>query len=149
MDHSSGLVFRRPQAASHRRAVVYFCSAVLKGQTVRNAPDENLRSYAFSEEGFARLKELTKAKKQTLSRVVDELVREDALKGWPSGPHPPWLRAKIAAREKHGSDPAELECALVNFVNAGDSELAVPSLYSTRWTLITLRCESHLECPAP
>ena len=30
MDHSSGLVFRRPQAASHRRAVVYFCSAVLK-----------------------------------------------------------------------------------------------------------------------
>ena len=27
--HSSGLVFRRPQAASHRRAVVYFCSAVL------------------------------------------------------------------------------------------------------------------------
>ena len=29
MDHSSGLVFRRPQAASHRRAVVYFCSAVL------------------------------------------------------------------------------------------------------------------------
>ena len=30
MDHSSGLVFRRPQAASHRRAVVYFCSAVLR-----------------------------------------------------------------------------------------------------------------------
>ena len=120
-----------------------------QGQTVRNATDENLRSYAFSEEGFARLKELTKAKKQTLSRVVDDLVREDALKGWPSGPHPPWLRAKIAAREKHGSDPAELECALVNFVNAGDSELAVPSLYSTRWTLITLRCESHLERPAP
>ena len=29
MDHSSGLVFRRQQAASHRRAVVYFCSAVL------------------------------------------------------------------------------------------------------------------------
>ena len=29
MDHLSGLVFRRPQAASHRRAVVYFCSAVL------------------------------------------------------------------------------------------------------------------------
>ena len=29
MDHASGLVFRRPQAASHRRAVVYFCSAVL------------------------------------------------------------------------------------------------------------------------
>ena len=29
MDHSSGLVFRRPQAASHRRAVVYCCSAVL------------------------------------------------------------------------------------------------------------------------
>ena len=33
MDHSSGLVFRRPQAASHRRAVVYFCSAVLKHAT--------------------------------------------------------------------------------------------------------------------
>ena len=29
MDHASGLVFRRPQAASHRRAVVYCCSAVL------------------------------------------------------------------------------------------------------------------------
>ena len=29
MDHSSGLVFRLPQAASHRRAAVYFCSAVL------------------------------------------------------------------------------------------------------------------------
>ena len=29
MDHSSGLVFHRPQAASHRRPVVYFCSAVL------------------------------------------------------------------------------------------------------------------------
>ena len=33
MDHSSGLVFRRPQAASHRRAVVYFCSAVLNPET--------------------------------------------------------------------------------------------------------------------
>ena len=30
VDDSSGLVFRRPQAASHRRAVVYFCSAVLR-----------------------------------------------------------------------------------------------------------------------
>ena len=30
MDHSSGLVFRRPQAASPRRSVVYFCSAVLR-----------------------------------------------------------------------------------------------------------------------
>ena len=29
VDHASGLVFRRPQAASHRRAVVYCCSAVL------------------------------------------------------------------------------------------------------------------------
>ena len=29
MDHARGLVFHRPQAASHRRAVVYFCSAVL------------------------------------------------------------------------------------------------------------------------
>ena len=33
VDHSSGLVFRRPQAASHRCAVVYFCSAVLKRAT--------------------------------------------------------------------------------------------------------------------
>ena len=30
MDHASGLVFHRPQAASHRRSVVYFCSAVLR-----------------------------------------------------------------------------------------------------------------------
>ena len=30
MDHARGLVFHRPQAASHRRAVVYFCSAVLR-----------------------------------------------------------------------------------------------------------------------
>ncbi len=30
MDHSSGLVFRRSQAASHRRPVVYLCSAVLR-----------------------------------------------------------------------------------------------------------------------
>ena len=30
MDHSSGLVFRRPHPASHRRAVVYFCAAVLR-----------------------------------------------------------------------------------------------------------------------
>ena len=30
VDHARGLVFHRPQAASHRRAVVYFCSAVLK-----------------------------------------------------------------------------------------------------------------------
>ena len=29
LNHSSSLVFRRPQAASHRRAVVYCCSAVL------------------------------------------------------------------------------------------------------------------------
>ena len=29
MDHPRGLVFRRPQAASPRRAAVYFCSAVL------------------------------------------------------------------------------------------------------------------------
>ena len=29
MDHARGLVFRRPQAASHRRSVAYFCSAVL------------------------------------------------------------------------------------------------------------------------
>ena len=29
VDHARGLVFHRPQAASHRRAVVYFCSAVL------------------------------------------------------------------------------------------------------------------------
>ena len=29
MDHASGLVFHRPPAASSRRAVVYFCSAVL------------------------------------------------------------------------------------------------------------------------
>ena len=29
MDHPRGLVFRRPQAASSRRAAVYFCSAVL------------------------------------------------------------------------------------------------------------------------
>ena len=29
VDHSSGLVFRCPHAASHRRSVVYFCSAVL------------------------------------------------------------------------------------------------------------------------
>ena len=44
MDHSSGLVFRRPQAASHRRAVVYFCSAVLSrayllNQTLAGALD--------------------------------------------------------------------------------------------------------------
>ena len=30
MDHASGLVFHRPQAASPRRSVVYFCSAVLR-----------------------------------------------------------------------------------------------------------------------
>ena len=29
VDHASGLVFHRPQAASHRRSVVYFYSAVL------------------------------------------------------------------------------------------------------------------------
>ena len=29
MDHASGLVFHRPQAASSRRSVVYFCSAIL------------------------------------------------------------------------------------------------------------------------
>ena len=29
MDHSSGLVFHRPQADSNRRSMVYFCSAVL------------------------------------------------------------------------------------------------------------------------
>ena len=38
MDHSSGLVFRRPQAASHRRAVVYFCSAVLNDRLVQPYP---------------------------------------------------------------------------------------------------------------
>ena len=42
MDHSSGLVFRRPHPASHRRAVVYFCAAVLtslapEGGAVYNA----------------------------------------------------------------------------------------------------------------
>ena len=31
MDHSSGLVFRRPPAALRRRAVVYFYAAVLMG----------------------------------------------------------------------------------------------------------------------
>ena len=41
MDHARGLVFHRPQAASHRRAVVYFCSAVL----IR---DDLLRCVAFS-----------------------------------------------------------------------------------------------------
>ena len=38
MDHARGLVFHRPQAASHRRAVVYFCSAVLR---VSNAFDSD------------------------------------------------------------------------------------------------------------
>ena len=35
VDHASGLVFRRPQAASHRRAVVYCCSAVLNEMFLR------------------------------------------------------------------------------------------------------------------
>ena len=34
MDHASGLVFHRPPAASSRRALVYFCSAIL---TFRNS----------------------------------------------------------------------------------------------------------------
>ena len=38
MDHPRGLVLRRPQAASPRRAVVYFCSAVLK-QAQRSLAD--------------------------------------------------------------------------------------------------------------
>ena len=40
MDHPRGLVFRRPQAASPRRAVVYFCSAVLtnKWNTLAKSP---------------------------------------------------------------------------------------------------------------
>ena len=41
MDHSSGLVFRRPQAASHRRAVVYFCSAVLSSPSFVREPEGN------------------------------------------------------------------------------------------------------------
>ena len=34
MDHSSGLVFHRPQADSNRRSIVYFCSAVLTGSAI-------------------------------------------------------------------------------------------------------------------
>ena len=36
MDHSSGLVFRRPPAALRRRAVVYFYAAVLIGGKEKN-----------------------------------------------------------------------------------------------------------------
>ena len=35
MDHPRGLVFRRPQSASPRRAVVCFCSAVLIPPTLQ------------------------------------------------------------------------------------------------------------------
>ena len=38
VDHASGLVFRRPQAASHRRAVVYCCSAVSQASSATNWP---------------------------------------------------------------------------------------------------------------
>ena len=42
VDHARGLVFHRPQAASHRRAVVYFCSAVLSVSLSAIAPTERL-----------------------------------------------------------------------------------------------------------
>ena len=43
MDHASGLVFHRPQAASSRRSVVYFCSAILTaGQFIAIGRDDAL-----------------------------------------------------------------------------------------------------------
>ena len=56
MDHASGLVFRRPQAASHRRSVAYFCSAVLTlvgrtlffdGTASTAPPGRSINTYAW------------------------------------------------------------------------------------------------------
>ena len=45
MDHSNGLVFRRPPAALRRRAVVYFYAAVLTAGLVRHAPVDAAQAY--------------------------------------------------------------------------------------------------------
>ena len=71
MDHSSGLVFRRPQAASHRRAVVYFCSAVLRRPRLLPPTARNhVWAYDFVFD--------TCANRQTLKclTIVDEWTRE-------------------------------------------------------------------------
>ena len=70
MDHSSGLVFRRPQAASHRRAVVYFCSAVL---TLRpRSKQSGLRHCDPSGRGMTRK---LRVPKQQRAVTIEELER--------------------------------------------------------------------------
>ena len=58
MDHSSGLVFRRPQAALHRRAVVYFAppfsAAVACAPRLSTGPPDTSLTIIGSQDGTAK-----------------------------------------------------------------------------------------------
>ena len=79
VDHARGLVFHRPQAASHRRAVVYFCSAVLSVALFRA---QNLETEIVNAMVIARLHEKDNISRQEIDafmnrqRTLGQLLKE-------------------------------------------------------------------------
>ena len=97
----------------------------------------------------AVLRATAKAEKRPESQIIDELFAKalfaKAAAEGSSGREDPYVEAKIAARREDGSTAEELECALLNFVNIGFGELAVPSFSGSKWIDITITCDSPLE----
>lgn len=112
----------------------------------RRSTDGPAFSLSLSAEAQDFLKTTARLQKRTPSKIAEALVREHAAYlTRKSISEDPYLKTKISARRKHGSDTSELECALLNFVNLGECELALPSFSKAEWRLVALRCDSYLE----
>ena len=139
MDHASGLVFHRPQAASHRRSVVYFSSAVLtRAKTgvdrVRvvhrprllsdNGPcyvsgelADYLETHRIAHTRGAPYHPMTQGKIERYHRSMKNVVRLEKY-------HSPWELERAVARFVDDYNHRRLHEALDNVTPAGDPRAA-------------------------
>ena len=95
MDHSSGLVFRRPQAASHRRAVVYFL--LRRSQYAFRETLHKVYSDSSSAVHGGKLKYAAKDPKLVFSAL--DICRNGILKRLEETERPKWGEMILGARE--------------------------------------------------
>ena len=91
-----------------------------------------------------KLRRIAEQQGVTVTRVVENLLEEDKRRSEPAKTDP-FVEELAAVRERQGSDPVELETALLNFVNLGWCELAVPSFFGHRWILVSIDTDLPLE----
>ena len=122
MDHARGLVFHRPQAASHRRAVVYFCSAVLTPGAVagiaHTRPPSSRRPSTHSP-----IRPLLQRSSSTSISSDSSRASASARLSYPTIPFPrPWTGTKL-----HRYRPAD-HWTLVVRSSSSQSAFAQPTL---------------------